>query len=231
MCFALPLLWIAALAADDPPAFEPTDRYEARTIEGWPVLVNRGLLDEPDLAGPTLELLRVQLYQVTRMVPAPALATAARVTIWVEARRAAPPVHGLPPDAGWLKDHGMNPAKGRCVEIANARQFLDWSKEQPWMVLHELAHAYHHQVLDGGYDNAEVRAAHGRRRPRDSTATCSTSTAGRAGHYGATNPMEFFAEASEAYFGTNDFYPFVRSELQRHDPATFDLIARLSASP
>ena len=26
--------------------------------------------------------------------------------------------------------------------------------------------------------------------------------------------MEYFAEASEAFFGTNDFYPFVRAELR-----------------
>ena len=36
--------------------------------------------------------------------------------------------------------------------------------------------------------------------------------------YAATNPMEYFAEASEAYFGTNDFFPFIRIELRRHDP-------------
>ena len=27
------------------------------------------------------------------------------------------------------------------------------------MVLHELAHGYHHRVLEGGFDNAEVKAA------------------------------------------------------------------------
>ena len=31
--------------------------------------------------------------------------------------------------------------------------------------------------------------------------------------------MEYFAELSEAYFGTNDFYPFVRGELQTTRPA------------
>lgn len=30
--------------------------------------------------------------------------------------------------------------------------------------------------------------------------------------------MEFFAEASAALFGTNDFFPFVRAELASHDP-------------
>ena len=37
-------------------------------------------------------------------------------------------------------------------------------------------------------------------------------------HYAAlTNRMEYFAEMSEAYFGTNDF-PFVRAELKEVDP-------------
>ena len=45
--------------------------------------------------------------------------------------------------------------------------------------------------------------------------------------YAATNPMEYFAEASEAYFGTNDFYPFDRAELERHDPEMFALVDKL----
>jgi hypothetical protein len=39
--------------------------------------------------------------------------------------------------------------------------------------------------------------------------------------------MEYFAEATEAYFGTNDFYPYVRSELAAHDPAMFALLGKL----
>ena len=63
------------------------------------------------------------------------------------------------PDAGWLKAHGMNPEKQGCVEIANPVTFLKWSIAQPWMVLHELAHAYHHQFLKNGFENAEIKAA------------------------------------------------------------------------
>ncbi len=39
--------------------------------------------------------------------------------------------------------------------------------------------------------------------------------------------MEYFAEATEAFFGTNDFYPFVRAELSRHDPEMADLLVKL----
>jgi hypothetical protein len=36
--------------------------------------------------------------------------------------------------------------------------------------------------------------------------------------------MEYFAEATEAFFGTNDYYPFVRSELKVHDPKMYDVL-------
>jgi Mlc titration factor MtfA (ptsG expression regulator) len=45
--------------------------------------------------------------------------------------------------------------------------------------------------------------------------------------YAATNPMEYFAELSETYFGTNDFYPFVRAELRIHDPKAFAMVETL----
>ena len=32
-----------------------------------------------------------------------------------------------------------------------------------------------------------------------------------------TNHKEYFAEGTEAYFYRNDFYPFVRAELKKHD--------------
>ena len=46
-------------------------------------------------------------------------------------------------------------------------------------------------------------------------------------HYALSNPMEYFAESSEAFFGTNDFYPFVRAELREFDPEMFALVERL----
>ena len=36
--------------------------------------------------------------------------------------------------------------------------------------------------------------------------------------------MEYFAELSESYFGTNDFYPFIRAELKVHDPRGFEVL-------
>lgn len=207
-----------ARVGDDPP-YEPTARYEVRPIEGWTVRVNKGLLqDQPELAERTLELLRFQLYQIVRRLPEPAVARLRQVPIWVEAKEGHHPCMAYHPAGDWLTEHGMNPEKARCVEVADARNFLRWTIEQPWMVLHELAHAYHHRFLEKGFENAAVRAAFDQamKGGRYDTVLRINGRDDRA--YATTNPMEYFAEATEAYFGTNDFYPYVRSELKRHDP-------------
>jgi Mlc titration factor MtfA (ptsG expression regulator) len=112
------------------------------------------------------------------------------------------------------------------VEVANARNFATWTLDQPWMVLHELAHAYHDQFL-GGYENPEIRAQFDRAM-RAKLYDAVPRISGRTERaYAAVNPMEYFAETSEAFFGTNDFYPFVRSELKHHDPQMFQLLEKL----
>jgi hypothetical protein len=131
------------------------------------------------------------------------------------------------PDSRWLREHGMNPEKAGAVEVANARSFLKWTIAQPWMVLHELAHGYHHQFLDKGYDNADVlETFHAAKEARKYESVLRIQGR-RERHYALTNQMEYFAEASEAYFGTNDFYPYVRSELREHDPVFEKLLATL----
>ena len=42
-----------------------------------------------------------------------------------------------------------------------------------------------------------------------------------------TNEKEYFAESTEAFFGTNDFYPFVRAELKEYDPDMFALLCEV----
>ena len=46
-------------------------------------------------------------------------------------------------------------------------------------------------------------------------------------HYALTDHKEYFAELSESYLGTNDFFPFVRGELQSHDPAAYALLQKI----
>ena len=45
--------------------------------------------------------------------------------------------------------------------------------------------------------------------------------------YAMDNPMEYFAETSEAFFSRNDFFPYNRAELKQHDPDVYALLGEL----
>lgn len=220
---ALILVGVCAQAAW---AYDPADRYETRQIEGWTVRVNKRLAEaDAALAERTLAHLRHHLYAIVHRLPEPAVARLREVPIWVELEDKLHPGMCYHPDRKWLVEHDYHPEKARCVELANARNFLTWSIDQPWMVLHELAHAYHDRVL--GFEQPEIRAAFERAAASKDYETTLHASGQTRRAYALTDHKEFFAELSEAYFGTNDFFPFVRGELRRHDPESFALLGRL----
>lgn len=208
--------------------FDPTDRYRPQSIEGWTILVSdRFAGEEAKLLEEVTAELRKQLVATIEVVPAASVEQLRKIPIWVEVDNPLFPCMCYHPDERWLKAHGVNPEKTGAVELANARNFLSWTKQQPWMVLHELAHGYHDRFVEGGYENKtiagalEVSKAAGRYGEVDHVA------GKKREHYAATNPMEFFAEGTEAYFGKNDFFPFERGELQEYDPAAVTVLEEL----
>jgi hypothetical protein len=226
--FVLLLLAPSARTADPkPPPWDPIERYEERKIEGFRVLVHKSLLAraQKDLCDATLKELGHQLYEITRVVPAEALTKLRKVPIWVELAHPRHPCMCYHPSADWLREHLMNPDKAGAVEIANAKTFLDWTHQQPWMVLHELAHAYHFRVL--GEDHAEIQACYEQAVASKKYESVLHHDGKKVRHYALTNDKEYFAEATEAYFGTNDYYPFVRAELKDFDPKMYDLLEKV----
>ncbi len=225
------LVWcggvLPAQAEKPKPAYDPTDHYETRRLEGWKLLVNKSLLadEQRELRDKTLRIVGDQLFQITRVVPAEALAKLRKIPIWVELKESHHPCMCYHPGAGWLREHGMNPDKAGAVELANARNFNSWTLLQPWMVLHELAHGYHHQVLD--FENAEIQACFDAAVSAKLYESVLNGRAGKSRHYALNNAKEYFAEMTEAYFGTNDFYPFVRAELKKVDPRMYELLEKV----
>lgn len=212
--------------------YDPTEQYEVQQREGWRVLVNRHLPErEPALYAQTLRVLDHHLFAIVRHVPAEAVSKLRQITIWVELDEPHHPCMAYHPDAGWLREHDMNPEKAGCIEIADARNFVTWTLDQPAMVLHELAHGYHYRFLPGSYENPEIAAAY--RRAKEARLYDSVLRRGfqKARAYAMNNPMEYFAENTEALFGTNDFYPFVIAELHEHDPEMYALLVKLWGVP
>jgi hypothetical protein len=206
--------------------------YQTNVIAGWTVLVDDRLLDEDkEATAKALELLSSQLKEIVRVVPAPAVEDLHNVKLWF-----SPEYPGVKPRAeyhpnrDWLVANHRPLPMAKGIEFTNVRIFETETKRMPNFVLHELAHAYHDRVL--GFDHAGIKAAyehakasksydaverwHGDGRP---------NTTERA--YAMTDPQEYFAETTEAFFGCNDFFPFTRDELRQHDPETCKLIERL----
>ncbi len=207
-------------------ATQSPEGYITRTIEGFTVHVESSLADSSDETGrDALALLAAKLLDVRRAVPEHALAKLRGVPIWLDRTDAKFPCAVYHPSREWLAENGCDPRKAKAVQIANARTFLEWSRDQPAMVLHELAHAYHDRMAPP--DRDRVAAAHARGVASVAYDHVLRASGAEERHYALTNPEEFFAEATEAYFGTNDFYPFVRAELVRHDAETARLVGEL----
>ena len=157
-------------------------------------------------------------------MPDPPLAKLRTVPLWIHLDNPANPGAAFHPDRAWLVEHHQDPRMAQGIEIGNLEHFVSWTYEQPWMVMHELAHAYHFRSLPQGENNADANAAY-----EDAVASHRYEAVLRSGGtteraYALTNRMEYFAETTEAYFGQNDFYPFVRAELRAFDPKGYALM-------
>ena len=230
----LPLLLIGLCAAgpatapSSAPSYEPTSSYETRQLDGWTLHLSGDFNASPAnraLRDRVIELLASKILDISRVVPPPAYEKLRRVPVWIEVNDRGFRAMCYHPSPQWLSSHGYNPDKAGGIEICHADEFLTWTIDQPWMVLHELAHAYHHQAL--GFDNEEVAAAHAAAVASHKYDSVLNVRGNRIRHYALENPQEFFAESSEAFFGTNDFYPFVRGELKEFDPETYRLMEKL----
>ncbi len=210
---------------------DPPIAWSSRTIEGWKVNVNVRLeKDDPKALTTALDLLSKQLQEIVRVVPSDAVKRLRAVTLWI-----SPEYPGIGPraeyhpGAGWLRDNGRDPAMVKGVEFTNVRIFEAETRRMPNFALHELAHAYHDQVL--GNDNKELIATFERAKAggkynrverQDSEGRKSQDRA-----YAVTSPQEYFAETTEAFFSKNDFQPYNRTELEVFDPAMYKLLESL----
>ena len=208
--------------------------YRTNVLEGWTVVVNERLLaDEKVATEKALEILRSQLKEIVRVVPAPAVAQLREVTLWFSPEYSGvKPRAEYHPGAGWLRDNGRDPAMVKGIEFTDIRNFEAEARRMPNFTLHELAHAYHDRVLPDGFANKEVKAAYERAKASklyDKVerwfGNGKANTFERS--YATTNAQEYFAESTEAYFARNDFFPFTREELKRHDPEMEQLLGKL----
>lgn len=199
-------------------------------VQGWKVNLHDRLWQEsPSKTKRMLKLLSQQLARLVAVVPDKAVRQLRAVSIWVN-----PPYPGVRPGAeyhgnrGWLKNNGRDVRMGKSVEITNVDNFEFENIRMPYLMLHELAHAYHDQVL--GFGNSKIRRQYETARDSGSYESVKRFTGRKIINdkaYGMNNGKEYFAESTEAFFGKNDFFPFNKEELKAHDPKMHDLLIEL----
>ncbi len=212
-----------------PQAASRTDR----TLEGWTIRVDDRLLKGPDaeLGTKALRFLEGKLADIAVVVPEDKVKKLRAVTIVLDLTCGDIGPMQYHPSAGWLKANGYPTSLEKCVHLPRAADLMTERnvREQPWVILHELAHAYHDQVLT--FDDPRVIAAYEAYKKGGRGEKALVHSGARVKHYGLTDHKEFFAEMTEAYFGSNDFFPFNRAELKDSEPEIYELMQRVWEKP
>ena len=200
--------------------YEPVEK----NIEGWKIRVDPKLIAEEDLSKQVFTALANHLQRVKYIVPAERVKQLQQLPIWIDLENPVLKAMQYHPSRGWLLANNHDPRLVKHVHIPQARDLLKrstWAKH-PYVVLHELAHAYHDQVLS--FDAPAIVEAYEKAKDEGIYEEVLLFTGRKVRHYGLSNPKEYFAESTEAYFGVNDFYPFVRAELKEHDPRMYEVM-------
>lgn len=211
-------------------AYTPTSAYRQTKLLSYTLYLHPELEQHPEETAAALEELERQLRNIERVVPDGPLAELRKTPFWVEWERRPRGACEVHVSAGWLRNNGYNPDKLYAVEINNVRNFVQWSQRaQPWMVLHELAHAYHHRVLGPRHPPLLETFRKAQQAKLYESVRYVRGENRRA--YALTNADEYFAELTEAYFGKNDFFPFTAEELATYDPEGFALLEAIWGRP
>ena len=222
-CLSFFVVGSAILSAESP------EGYQTRKMQGWTVHISEKLLsDDAEATKQAVILLDAQFELIVARLPKHAVVKMRTVPIWLSPTyEGFRPTGEYHPNRQWLIDNGRRAELAKCIEFSNTPIFEREIKRMPVLLLHELAHAYHDQVL--GFDRADIIAAYRDAKQRGIYDSVERDHKRKDKAYAIVNHKEYFAECTEAFFGTNDFYPYTRDELEDHDPLMFRLLTKIWA--
>ena len=208
-------------------AFVPTRQYVDRSLQGWTVKVNRTLLeDRSELGTKALALLDQKLAEIARAVPERACAALRKVPIWLGRGRRPCTVFGVSPErrvaeVPWIQPgQGQGRSRSETPRVSSSGRSTSrrWSSTSwPTPITTGCSASTippswpptRTAIEDHRYDRVRHKSGKVERA------------------YALTDPHEYFAEGTEAYFGRNDFYPLISRELERHDPELLAILNRV----
>ncbi len=168
-----------------------------------------------------LKILADRLELITTILKPKHLQQLKKVPIWIEYKKTT---GGMVyhPSKDWLVNNGYPAEMEKSIEISNVRHFIDWQGDQPFMVLHELAHA--HDDLNLAEMQDKINLAYQSAVSSGKYNSVTHINGAKQRHYALNNKAEYFAELTESYLGKNDFYPFTKDQLKQFDPTGYKLM-------
>lgn len=216
---------VARPAPGAPRIYEPTSNYTVKDLAGWKVYVHNSLLpggEHAETGAEAIKRLTDGMLRLKTWIPAGPLARLLEVKIWLEWDSTNGPWGGTSgyqyhPGRDWLLDMDFNPDKHKCVEFGNAASLAKRSLDATVSVLlHELAHAYHDQVLT--FQDPDVLAAYKR---------CVEGTTYPQQDWVTADHKEFFAGVTTRYFGRKE----EREAVGRRDPVLEKFLQKTWGKP
>ena len=200
-----------------------------KKLHGWTVHIDPKLVEgeHAELGKRCISMLANHLERLAIYVKGKQLEDLRKVEFWVEHNN--PGLRGAQyhPSKKWLASNGHDPRLAKKVHFPQAANLVNRGQilKHPAVVLHELAHGYHDQIL--GFDEPRILKAYQKAMKEKLYDKVMLYTGKKVKAYAATDHKEYFAEATEAYFYKNDFYPFVRGELMEHDPHFYKIVQEI----
>lgn len=209
----------------EPSAPPAQNEYTEQIMSGFTVKYKTTAATHIDMVS-ALSLMKTNLEEITRLLADTVIAAVQKHPIWIELNIKPDGAAWYHANKQWVIDNQMNPEKAKCVEICHAGNYYNWTRSnQPYMVLHELIHLYHDQVLTYNHQGVKSAYQHAMQSGRyEAVDYFNGSTVTKAKAYAMNNDTEYFSEISEAYFGKNDYYPFNYNDLKEFDPEGFALM-------
>jgi hypothetical protein len=204
-----------------------TAEYGYAKVQGHGVYVSPEAMADKALMNRVLVRLDFDLKKIRELLPPAAMKPLEEVPFWLEGNNP-----GMTMYYRGRAQTGIDPDKRGGIEVNNMRQYLSAVAFKPFLVLHEMSHAYHDRVL--GFDNGIVRwafdlavASH-----RYESVSHIVGVGGGTGvrkerAYALTDEREYFAELSSSYWGRNDYYPYTRADLAEFDPAGLAMLEKV----
>ncbi|MDP6544907.1 MAG: hypothetical protein QGH60_13010 [Phycisphaerae bacterium] len=201
--------------------------YKVVKVKGWSIHVHKEYVKgDKAVLDNAMKNVDIQLGHVETLMPAKAVAKLRKIPIWITPGRHKAEYHW---SRAWVVSHNRPAEMTHSVQITNIGILRRTRPTGPWVLLHELAHGYHDREV-GPKDKRAIVEAYKNALAKGLYQKVLHTKRGRGKYvkaYAATRMAEYFSENTEAYFGVNDFYPFLKAELQDYDPAICEIIERV----